>query len=404
MLAHHFSRRAASSNCQRSDRPADRDRPRLLSAARQGERFPVADPACRPASSRGRRTTRLPEGDVRRHRRRSRRSAIAGLPNLAARARDRCEPSAAARKNAAWTAIRAAHAGRAHSLPALSEEAAAGTARLALQGASDGRAAVTANQLEHRDGVGSAGRAISTCSSSISSACCMTAPSPIRARWRRSAAEARRQAGRAALQFRQARAPQCERAARLGFRPNLGLGSSVVPARSRGDLPEMSAASARLLPQAQSCLLFAATTTARRSTASACSADRGRRGCRTGADHRQRGRALSLDALSRLLEPAAARGVPCYLHQSRQDHADGGRPALRRRAASRELYESLGGSVTWIGKPYPPIFDAALALRRRPGPQQRRLRRRQRRARHRRRNWCRRGDRAGLVRNIGGHP
>ncbi|MFD2053527.1 TIGR01459 family HAD-type hydrolase [Mesorhizobium calcicola] len=68
-----------------------------------------------------------------------------------------------------------------------------------------------------------------------------------------------------------------------------------------------------------------------------------------------------LDHYRRLLAPAAARQVPCFCTNpdTIMLTAIGPRFGAGRLA---DLYESLGGSVTRIGKPYPAIFDAALAL------------------------------------------
>ncbi|MER9950123.1 TIGR01459 family HAD-type hydrolase [Mesorhizobium sp. M0047] len=68
-----------------------------------------------------------------------------------------------------------------------------------------------------------------------------------------------------------------------------------------------------------------------------------------------------LDHYRHLLAPAAARRVPCFctnpdivMLTSVGPRFGAGRLA--------DLYESLGGNVTRIGKPYRAIFDAALAL------------------------------------------
>ncbi|MER9600276.1 TIGR01459 family HAD-type hydrolase [Mesorhizobium sp. M0244] len=68
-----------------------------------------------------------------------------------------------------------------------------------------------------------------------------------------------------------------------------------------------------------------------------------------------------LDHYRRLLGPAAARQVPCFCTNPDKIMltAVGPRFGAGRLA---DLYESLGGSVTRIGKPYPQIFEAALAL------------------------------------------
>ncbi|MER8752938.1 TIGR01459 family HAD-type hydrolase [Mesorhizobium sp. M1050] len=73
------------------------------------------------------------------------------------------------------------------------------------------------------------------------------------------------------------------------------------------------------------------------------------------------GDCYDLDHYRHLLAPAAARRVPCFctnpdivMLTSVGPRFGAGRLA--------DLYESLGGSVTRIGKPYKAIFDAALAL------------------------------------------
>ncbi|MFC3325793.1 TIGR01459 family HAD-type hydrolase [Mesorhizobium cantuariense] len=68
-----------------------------------------------------------------------------------------------------------------------------------------------------------------------------------------------------------------------------------------------------------------------------------------------------LDHYRRLLAPAAARQVPCFCTNpdTIMLTANGPRFGAGRLA---DLYESLGGSVTRIGKPHKAIFDTALAL------------------------------------------
>ncbi|MER9655856.1 TIGR01459 family HAD-type hydrolase [Mesorhizobium sp. M0152] len=68
-----------------------------------------------------------------------------------------------------------------------------------------------------------------------------------------------------------------------------------------------------------------------------------------------------LDHYRRLLAPAAARQVPCFCTNpdTVMLTAVGPRFGAGRLA---DLYESLGGSVTRIGKPGPAIFETALAL------------------------------------------
>jgi HAD superfamily hydrolase (TIGR01459 family) len=66
----------------------------------------------------------------------------------------------------------------------------------------------------------------------------------------------------------------------------------------------------------------------------------------------------SLDDYATLLAPAAARRVPAYCTNP-DDHML--TPRGLRFGAGRiaRLYESLGGEVTWIGKPFPAIYAAA---------------------------------------------
>ena len=66
----------------------------------------------------------------------------------------------------------------------------------------------------------------------------------------------------------------------------------------------------------------------------------------------------SLDDYAALLAPAAARGVPAYCTNPDEHMLT---PRGLRFGAGRiaRLYESLGGEVTWIGKPFPAIYAAA---------------------------------------------
>jgi HAD superfamily hydrolase (TIGR01459 family) len=67
---------------------------------------------------------------------------------------------------------------------------------------------------------------------------------------------------------------------------------------------------------------------------------------------------LSLEDYAALLAPAAARGVPAYCTNPDKQMLT---PLGLRFGAGRiaMLYEELGGQVTWIGKPFPEIYDAA---------------------------------------------
>ncbi|TPM37818.1 TIGR01459 family HAD-type hydrolase [Mesorhizobium sp. B2-3-4] len=68
-----------------------------------------------------------------------------------------------------------------------------------------------------------------------------------------------------------------------------------------------------------------------------------------------------LDHYRELLAPAAARQVPCFCTNPDRIMLTAVGPRFGAGEIA-DLYESLGGSVTRIGKPYPAIFEAALAL------------------------------------------
>ncbi|MBZ9727149.1 TIGR01459 family HAD-type hydrolase [Mesorhizobium sp. CO1-1-11] len=68
-----------------------------------------------------------------------------------------------------------------------------------------------------------------------------------------------------------------------------------------------------------------------------------------------------LDHYRRLLAPAAARKVPCFCTNPDKIMLTAVGPRFGAGEIA-DLYESLGGSVTRIGKPGPAIFEAALAL------------------------------------------
>ncbi|AZO52768.1 MULTISPECIES: TIGR01459 family HAD-type hydrolase [unclassified Mesorhizobium] len=68
-----------------------------------------------------------------------------------------------------------------------------------------------------------------------------------------------------------------------------------------------------------------------------------------------------LDHYRRLLAPAAARQVPCFCTNPDRIMLTAVGPRFGAGEIA-DLYENLGGSVTRIGKPFPAIFDAALAL------------------------------------------
>jgi HAD superfamily hydrolase (TIGR01459 family) len=70
---------------------------------------------------------------------------------------------------------------------------------------------------------------------------------------------------------------------------------------------------------------------------------------------------ISLDGYRKLLAPAAERGAPCVCFNPDRLMltAAGAAPGAGRIA---ELYQELGGEVTWIGKPFPEIYRAAAEL------------------------------------------
>ena len=73
---------------------------------------------------------------------------------------------------------------------------------------------------------------------------------------------------------------------------------------------------------------------------------------------------VSLDDYRQLLAPAARRGAPCVCinPDKLMLTAAGNAPGAGRIA---EIYQELGGDVTWIGKPFPEIYRAAADLSRR---------------------------------------
>jgi HAD superfamily hydrolase (TIGR01459 family) len=72
---------------------------------------------------------------------------------------------------------------------------------------------------------------------------------------------------------------------------------------------------------------------------------------------------VSLDYYRAALAPAARRGTPCLCTNPDKLMltASGNAPGAGRIA---EIYEELGGVVTWIGKPFPEIYRAAAELSR----------------------------------------
>ncbi len=73
------------------------------------------------------------------------------------------------------------------------------------------------------------------------------------------------------------------------------------------------------------------------------------------ADH------FSLDDYRKLLEPAARRGAPCVcVNPDRLMLTPAGAAPGAGRIA--EIYQELGGDVTWIGKPFADVYQAAARL------------------------------------------
>jgi HAD superfamily hydrolase (TIGR01459 family) len=72
---------------------------------------------------------------------------------------------------------------------------------------------------------------------------------------------------------------------------------------------------------------------------------------------------VSLDDYRALLAPAARRGTPCMCVNPDKLMLT---PAGNAPGAGRiaEIYEELGGVVTWVGKPFPEIYQAAAELSR----------------------------------------
>ena len=72
------------------------------------------------------------------------------------------------------------------------------------------------------------------------------------------------------------------------------------------------------------------------------------------------GERRSLDWYADLLAPLARRGVPAICVNPDRTMLTPGGPAFGTGRIA-ETYAALGGDVTWIGKPYPAIYQAALA-------------------------------------------
>lgn len=77
---------------------------------------------------------------------------------------------------------------------------------------------------------------------------------------------------------------------------------------------------------------------------------------------------FDLDHYRYMLEPAATRSVPCLCTNPDKIMLTASGPRF---GAGRiaELYEELGGTVTWIGKPFPQIYEKALEALGKPAPE-----------------------------------
>jgi HAD superfamily hydrolase (TIGR01459 family) len=68
---------------------------------------------------------------------------------------------------------------------------------------------------------------------------------------------------------------------------------------------------------------------------------------------------MTLDDYARLLEPAVRRGLPCLCTNPDRTMLTPTGPAFGSGPIA-ELYQRLGGRVTWVGKPYAEVFEATL--------------------------------------------
>lgn len=71
---------------------------------------------------------------------------------------------------------------------------------------------------------------------------------------------------------------------------------------------------------------------------------------------------ISLDAYRERLRPAASRGIPCICTNPDRHKLTKGGGTAPGAGAIAELYEELGGSVRWFGKPFPDIYSHAQSL------------------------------------------
>jgi ribonucleotide monophosphatase NagD (HAD superfamily) len=70
---------------------------------------------------------------------------------------------------------------------------------------------------------------------------------------------------------------------------------------------------------------------------------------------------IPMDDYREMLRPAAERGLPCYCTNPDSYKLHNGSIAPGAGSIAR-LYEEIGGTVVWLGKPYREIYDHALRL------------------------------------------
>ncbi|MBB3464292.1 TIGR01459 family HAD-type hydrolase [Rhizobium sp. BK377] len=70
---------------------------------------------------------------------------------------------------------------------------------------------------------------------------------------------------------------------------------------------------------------------------------------------------IPMDVYREMLHPAAKKGIPCYCTNPDIHKLNNGSIAPGGGSIAK-LYESMGGPVTWLGKPYPEIYEHALRL------------------------------------------
>lgn len=70
---------------------------------------------------------------------------------------------------------------------------------------------------------------------------------------------------------------------------------------------------------------------------------------------------IPMDDYREMLRPAAENGIPCYCTNPDIHKLSNGSIAPGAGTIAK-LYEGMGGHVTWLGKPYPEIYEHALKL------------------------------------------